>query len=575
MKAEKKSTDHRFHYPVLEPPAVSTGILSLVQTSEQLYNQWKRGQLVAGADVVARNEGLQPDFVSCLMQAVGDESYTRHGYRRSMRVPTKWRKLTDNPWLVPVYFFAPAFLLSVVLGLIPGGAFDLFGALFILAALIIHVVVCYQRSSLDYVLRMSLAFMGVLTGCFVLASLGGMMNLQSSSPGVGQAVLALIGGLLLSMIAAGFFVAASATGGIIKMQIEERQRAALSRQQLLERLFDIRDRLTAAESDAPLPRRVGWLQAQAVRFGLPIAITAALTASILDKIPRDSVGESWWGIAVASTLVISAFFLKLVTPLLLGFFVRQWRPVLLMWVTSGLVVAAVDHLPLGKEASTLANHLAGNVIQIMLYGIGVLVGLVSENRLEKERLEQNDRAALLAEQAELEAMLRPVKRRVCVLVVDAAGSSRMKANSDPFVAEWSFREYQNWILRVCGRHLGTVHATAGDGAVVGFSDCAHAVMAAMELQATLPVFNDRVNRIPSPFLLRIGLHAGDIEGELDKVQFTEVIDIAAHVEGKTPIGRIGATRHVLEESPFHFTESEASTDGYAVHLLDGALGPLT
>lgn len=552
---------------------VSTGILSLVQTSEQLYNQWKRGQLVAGADVVARNEGLQPDFVSCLVRAVGDESYTRHGYRRSIRVPTKWRKLTDNPWLVPSFFFAPAFLLSTLLGLIPGGTFDLFGALFIVAALVIHLVVCYQRSSLDYVLRMSVAFMGVLTGCLVIGSLVGTVSLQSSGADISEVVVSLIAGLLLGMVAAGFFVGASAAGGIIKMQIEERQRAALSRQQLLERLFDIRDRLGSAESDEPSSHKAGWIQVQAVRFGLPIAVGAAMFAAVLDKIPRDRATQTTTGIAIVSALMMAAFFVKLVTPLLLGFFTRQWRAVLLMWVVSGAVVVAVDHLPIGKEASSIPNHLAGNIIQLMLYGIGVLIGLVSENRLEKERLEQNDRAALLAEQAELEAMLRPVKRRVCVLVVDAAGSSRMKANSDPFVAEWSFREYQNWIARVCGRHLGTVHATAGDGAVVGFSDCAHAVLAAMELQATLPVFNDRVNRIPSPFLLRIGLHAGDIEGELDKVQFTEVIDIAAHVEGKTPIGRIGATRHVIEESPFPFTESQVSTDGYAVHLLDGALGP--
>jgi len=404
------------------------------------------------------------------------------------------------------------------------------------------------------------------------------VRMQNQPMGKGvQVLFGLLGGVFLGLLLSAIFFGLTALGGVFQMRKSEKQRLALSRQQLLERLFDIRDRISAVSSTTRRRTMFDSLFARKIIQFSPIIVGVTMVASsLLDKIARtlpEMDGIDSGRIVLLGSLSFVSLLLLTIVPLITGFFTRNAGRAVLLFLLGELVLSGMDLLPLSSGKIWSFNHLVAAIGRLMLYGIGAIVGIMTQTRIENDQLEQNDHEALVREQAELEAMLRPVKRRVCVLVIDAAGSSRMKANADPFVAEWSFREYQSWIARVCERHLGTVHATAGDGAVVGFSDCENALKAAMELQATLPIFNERVNRIPAPFLIRIGLHAGEIEGELDKVQFTEVIDIAAHVEGKTPIGRIGATQLVTQECAYEFVVSEAETDGYQVFLLRGACGP--
>ena len=108
---------------------------------------------------------------------------------------------------------------------------------------------------------------------------------------------------------------------------------------------------------------------------------------------------------------------------------------------------------------------------------------------------------------------------------------------------------------------------AGDGAVVAFPDSPRAMGAARRLQTDVGRFNATLNRLPKPFRLRLGLHAGRVAGHLDDVQFTEVIDIAAHVESIAPVGGIAATAAVVtalgEEG---FLPLAREVDGQAVSI---------
>jgi len=162
-------------------------------------------------------------------------------------------------------------------------------------------------------------------------------------------------------------------------------------------------------------------------------------------------------------------------------------------------------------------------------------------------LEANDRATLLSELVQLQWRLADKALDVCVLVVDAVHSSRMKAESDPLVAEYAFRSYQAWIERVALRHKGRIHSTAGDGAVVAFPTSALAFAAAQALQADLERFNREENKLAISFRIRIGLHVGCVVAELDKVQFSEVIDIAAHVQEVSPENGIALSDAVARE----------------------------
>jgi class 3 adenylate cyclase len=240
---------------------------------------------------------------------------------------------------------------------------------------------------------------------------------------------------------------------------------------------------------------------------------------------------------------------------------------------------------LGKTATlilpyrdlTLANagvgtYLFGEALElVILSGVSLagFLGLVVQNRAAKElSLQRNDQATLLAEMVRIQWKLSNEAAAVCVLVVDAAKSSEMKASADPLAVEYVFREYQEWIENICRAREGRVHSTAGDGAVVAFNTCGLALSAAKRIQTELFQFNKDVNRLQHPFKLRIGLHTGEIIGDINEVQFTEVIDIAAHIESACPIGGIAVTDDVVARLPDEqFENLGVSVDGHSVYLV--------
>jgi class 3 adenylate cyclase len=153
------------------------------------------------------------------------------------------------------------------------------------------------------------------------------------------------------------------------------------------------------------------------------------------------------------------------------------------------------------------------------------------------------------------------------MVVDAARSAEMKSHADSLAIEYSFREYQEWIAQISGSLRGRVHSTAGDGAIVSFPSAPDAFLAARRLQTDLERFNREVNRLPSPFRLRIGLHVGEVAGDLGKVEFAEVIDVAAHVQGASPVGGIAATEEAVAGlAREEFVPLADQVDGHRVYL---------
>ena len=152
----------------------------------------------------------------------------------------------------------------------------------------------------------------------------------------------------------------------------------------------------------------------------------------------------------------------------------------------------------------------------------------------------------------------------------------MKASADPLVVEYSFREYQNWLAETSAQFGGRVHSTAGDGAVINFNRCEDALAAASAIQDGLAEFNRDHNRLTLPFRLRIGLHSGQVIGELDQVQFAEVIDIAAHIQGASPVGAVGVSDDVATNlSAVEFVHLQKEIDGHQIYLflLNDSKGP--
>jgi len=384
-------------------------------------------------------------------------------------------------------------------------------------------------------------------------------------------------------------VPASVLGSVRNYQAERNRLANLTRQQMLERLFEVRDRLKIAQGAEP-PEATGselrrtahqhiFLITGVTMFLLSLAFYAifgVLDPEGLMVQPRSTLTQR------DSMLMLYALSFSAgssVMALLFGFWSGGPIRAMLASVVGNAASVLAMLVPIGNSYSKKflkfsdSNVLFGILFTFGMFVLGGVVALVNDQAHRTRRLKENDPSALVAEMLELEWKLRPQSQQVCVLVVDAAKSSEMKAQADPFEAEWSFREYQGWIDRICSHHLGSVHSTAGDGAVIGFPNCALALAAAQELQGLIAEFNQKVNRLQSPFRLRVGLHVGELHGALDQVEFTEVIDIAAHVEGAAEIGGIAVSERVREQLPeVNFVKTDRIVDGYTVFRLPSAGG---
>ncbi|MCH8274363.1 MAG: adenylate/guanylate cyclase domain-containing protein, partial [Armatimonadetes bacterium] len=167
----------------------------------------------------------------------------------------------------------------------------------------------------------------------------------------------------------------------------------------------------------------------------------------------------------------------------------------------------------------------------------------------------------------LQQVLQTGAADLCVMSVDVVKSILMKEGADRYEVEVSFRAFQEFIERNVRRHGGSIHSTAGDGAVAEFHGVPEAFACARAIQSRLPDFNARENRLRLPFQVRVGLHSGRVHGGLDEVVFTRVIDIAAHIEKAAPGGGIALSDAVTGQLPGEqFTRLAEQIDDQNVFL---------
>lgn len=372
------------------------------------------------------------------------------------------------------------------------------------------------------------------------------------------AILTFIGHAMVS-------VPCAVLGGYQNIRKEQQKRANLTRQQMLDRLLALRESTSGHQQGEIAAEASGWsvslrrLQPRIVPISTVfVVVFYAISTFIGYRFDPQGhlVTGQFAGPDQAIGVALAFVSLALVTYVfhaVIGFISGNVVRALTITLYQEALTLALMCLPIGPySAFAMGRQFLNQAIMGVLYALvsGVVGGLAATiddmTRLSSQR-RQNDPSALYAEMLEFEIRLRPQTNRVVVMVVDAAQSSVMKAEADPFAAEWSFREYQAFLASISAAHHGSVHATAGDGAVVGFPDAYHALCAARQIQAEIGTFNAQRSRLQMPFRLRIGLHSGNILGNLDQVQFTEVIDIAAHVEQRSPVGGIALTERVLED----------------------------
>jgi class 3 adenylate cyclase len=399
-------------------------------------------------------------------------------------------------------------------------------------------------------------------------------------------VLILIGCFVMGFLYAGLGSLVSVAGGWLHMTSEERKFRSMSRLEMLERYFEVEEALERAPDLSDTEKRTNSRLIEVVRgnavawiIGLAL-VNGILTISLYATFgvnPADKATPPIQFLLLSMLLSLSA---------LSGFGFIVWQaPTIPKAVLLALVYNAIGSLiyyvPItfpGRDG--LLKQLSPAVLALSLatYAVmGAVIGLASKiarHARTQAGVKSGDPTALVRELVRLEEKLMVDTGRVCVMSVDVAGSTLMKAGADPMDAEYSFAAYQVWVSEVCRRKGGRVHSTAGDGAIVSFGDAKSAFEAGCVLQVGVAWLNQERNRLSTPFKLRVGLHEGEVAADLDKLQFTRVIDVAAHVESVSPVGGLAVTEEVagqLTDVPWVLLPDPM--DGHRVFTLGSDVVP--
>lgn len=156
-----------------------------------------------------------------------------------------------------------------------------------------------------------------------------------------------------------------------------------------------------------------------------------------------------------------------------------------------------------------------------------------------------ERQDLLRQLVDLQEKLKSGEQSCTFLSVDIVGSTKMKANADPLAVEFTFNEYHNFVERTVKRYGGRIHSTAGDGVTAAFDHPNQAFGAARNIQAGLLELNAFRNKIGQPIELRQGIHTGTVVApdatDVTSLNFSHVIDVAAHFQKAAPAGGIAVS----------------------------------
>jgi|694.fasta_scaffold48264_4 class 3 adenylate cyclase len=473
-----------------------------------------------------------------------------------------WMGITANPYL----FCLITTLVALVLGFFMGRGEEVRTGSDVLQ---IEGVVASSLFAVTWILQLACFFRhgvlkivplcgGIVVGISLLAGFG--FELATSNDGPGGIELLLIGVLIFFLLTAvyslfGAFFAI--IGAFVRIKAEQRNKDRLGRQELLELLFDIETRLKTAQSsdrkvttwrDSPLIRQItempfAW--SGVLGFGLSLISVLAIS-NLMTRLNISLDTPQVALLAGVMSLVVLAC--QIAVSFLAG---SVWRAigtsVLMQLVSIPPTLLPITGFGVQEFARTWDSQIIAGLIAGTMVGLFAgIAATIEQKRTEEKLLLLDDPETLLAEFLDIQKRLNPGPRSMTVMVVDAAKSSIMKSMADPFIAEWSFRAYQQLLERVADEFGGEVLSTAGDGAIITFDQTEMAMRAAWRTHEKIQEFNEKTNKLTMPFKLRIGLHRGMVMGQIDKVQYTDVIDIAAHVEAACQVGGVTVTEPVWE-----------------------------
>lgn len=212
--------------------------------------------------------------------------------------------------------------------------------------------------------------------------------------------------------------------------------------------------------------------------------------------------------------------------------------------------------------------IVGGLIGMLVGTLGRAVYRTIVDRSKKQDDAEN-RHELLRQLVDIQDKLRAHERTVAFLSLDIVGSVRIKEGSSALAVEFTFSEYHRFVEAIVAKNGGEIHSTAGDGVTCTFETSAMAFRAARQVQAGIHEFNAARNRLSAPIQLRAGIHFGTIvpygPASTD-VNFSHVIDLAAHFQKECPPGGVALSQAAAEGLGF---ELELLGDSLTVDGVPG------
>ena len=487
-----------------------------------------------------------------------------------------WSEFTEKPYVaIPVTVLLTAATVMVMLALEKfyglftnedGDSTLLLSILILVFSMGFLHLLCYLRyGMIRYV------FFG--SGVFAAALLPMIYYLYEASKPIqivpGQPMTlgnSLGAGLLLVFVYFFGMSIVSLYGGYTRTRQADAKEKRLSRQQLLDRMFELQEEMAKMTGDGEVRRAttvIGTLRNSPWLPLLALGVGACIGAfGMLLRFNWPSVGEI-------------VMMVKAIGYLGVGYLTASLRKsvVVLSLMFAGML--AVELIIVGlfgpdHPLNVLNNReLVVGLFVMLMFGMGGSSGAhIDERARVRRKLAENDPAHVVAELVELQWRLKPTTEASCVVSVDVAGSTAMKSAADPLMIEYSFRAYQEFLMAIADKRGGVVLSTAGDGAVLNFQSCAEALYAAKEIQTEIGRFNSRTNRLSSPFRVRVGIHTGEVTAQLKDVPFSELIDISSHVERESPVGGIAITQSVVDHlEDEHVAALQEKVDGQTVYFV--------
>jgi CheY-like chemotaxis protein len=193
--------------------------------------------------------------------------------------------------------------------------------------------------------------------------------------------------------------------------------------------------------------------------------------------------------------------------------------------------------------------------------------IMVERWFHQQSLEQK-----LAQYATLHRdMMRNMKTRTFA-ALDVVGSKGIKKDQDPFLVQFSFAAYHDFVADIVQQHEGVIHGTAGDGIMTCFESASAAVNGMVQILSQLSAFNGKRNQLSKDFALRIGMHTGSVivekNGRINEM-FSETLDIAGHIQkaaAKDSLVVSEATLGNLEKKE-GFVQTNEAIDEFAVYAF--------